>query len=59
MDKKLLTTLAQGAIGGLSPFGIYHAYVSQKMIDEHNAKLRMKWDGKLNEGNKLKKMEQR
>jgi hypothetical protein len=46
MDRKLLTTLAQGCIGGLT-FGIYHAYVSQRMIDGNNAKLKKAMEDKL------------
>jgi hypothetical protein len=47
MNSKLLTTLAQGALGGLT-FGIYHAYVSERQIAEHNAKLKKQWEDKLN-----------
>jgi hypothetical protein len=53
MDKKFLTTLAQGVIGGLT-FGIYHAYVTERMMEEHNAKLRRQW-----EDNELKNMKKR
>jgi hypothetical protein len=56
MDSKLLTTLAQGALGGLT-FGIYHAYVSHKMIAENNAKVKRQWEGKLNKGDKMKNRE--
>jgi hypothetical protein len=53
MDKKFWTTLLEGAIDGLT-FGIYHAYVSQRMIEEHNAKLKRAMEDKLNKGNELK-----
>jgi hypothetical protein len=56
MDRKLWTTLLEGAIGGLT-FGIYHAYVSQRMMTEHNAKLKRQWEDKLNKGNQLKNRE--
>jgi hypothetical protein len=49
MDSKLLKTLAQGALGGLT-FGIYHAYVTERVIAEHNAKLKLGWEDKLKGG---------
>jgi hypothetical protein len=49
MDKKFWTTLLEGAIGGLT-FGIYHAYITQKMMTEHNAKLKRQWEDKLKGG---------
>jgi hypothetical protein len=53
MDRKLLTTLTQGALGGLT-FGIYHSYVTQQMMAKHNAKLHRQWEDKLSKGNELK-----
>ena len=33
----ILKTIIQGAIGGIT-FGVYHHYVSMKMIEENNEK---------------------
>jgi hypothetical protein len=33
----MIYTILNGCLGGLS-FGIYHAYITKKMIEEHNLK---------------------
>jgi hypothetical protein len=52
-NNKFVRTLAQGALGGIT-FGIYHAYVSHKMMEENNAKLQRQWETQLNNRNEWK-----
>jgi hypothetical protein len=47
MNSKLWTAFLTGYIGALG-FGFYNSYYTQRVMAEHNAKLKRQWEDKLN-----------